>query len=192
MQEESVLRDSLFVNDNIWRSNIIMRRLVPQVSDDIIVEVLSASGSSMNRSQETAVRARLLLLGNRPFLPLAEPVAEQIKMRPHNDGILDELLHAIHQSISVGAWFQSAASIHIVRVRKVRPGLRNRALVRNREHPHPAAQDAQRVHRVEGLRTAIHLSDGQRPALGGPHRPSREGNPVDLVLENGGLAARVC
>ncbi len=111
-------------------------------------------------------------------------------MRPHHNSILDKLLHAIDQPITIPRRQQPRLAISIpplVLKSLVRHG--QAALIRNHEHAHPTAQDAQRIHSVEALTAAIDLNDGQSAALGRAHRPGRQRDPVDLVLEDGGGAA---
>ena len=65
----------------------------------------------------------------------------------------------------------------------------NRRLVRNCEHPHPPAEQAQRVDGIERLRAAAHLHDREGAPLGRPHRGRVQGDPVDLVLHDTGDGA---
>ena len=114
-------------------------------------------------------------------------------MRPHDNRILYKLLHAVDQPVSVRARFEAAAPVHrIVGVGEVGPRFRNGALVRDGEHSHPAAQDAQRVHCVERLRAAVHLGNRQGPALRWTDAACGKRDPVNLVLEDGRLLQAVC
>jgi len=109
-------------------------------------------------------------------------------MRPHDDGVLDKLLHTVHQPISIGAWLESTAPFHgVFGTGKVSPSFGDGALVRDGKHPHPAAEDAQRVNHVERLGTSIYLRNGQRPALCRPDGARRKRDPVNLVFEDGSL-----
>ena len=127
-----------------------------------------------------------------PLLSLTIPIPKDPKMRPHHQRKLDKLLHAIHQPIPIRARQEATPPIPsipraVLLLRKLRVRHGHGALVRNRKHAHPATQHAQRVHRVERLRAAAHLGDGQGAALGGAHGAGGEGDPVDLVFEDGGL-----
>lgn len=106
----------------------------------------------------------LLPFSNPPLLTLTKPIPEQLQMRPHQNGVLHKLLHTIHQPVPIRTRHQPriprASLIGELRVR-----LRDGGLVRDREHPHPPAQDPEGVHRVEGLRAAADLRDGQGAAL---------------------------
>ena len=148
-------------------------------------------------------KRRLLGLRLRVFLyAFAEPIPEQIKMLPHHERVLDELLHAIHDAVAVAGGFESTTAvggrgiaIHTLCVRGGRwrlvgemcVCLRDRRLIRNHKHAHPSAEDAERVDRVEGLRAAVDLGDGKRATLRGADGAAAQWNPVDLVLEDSGL-----
>lgn len=54
---------------------------------------------------------------------------------------------------------------------------------------HPATEDSQLIHRVEGLRSARHFHDRQRFALGRPHGAKSERNPINLRFHNPGHCA---
>lgn len=133
-------------------------------------------------------RSRLLLfllLLHSLLFPLAVAVPKQVKMGPHYDCVLDKLLHAINESVSISTWHQSTASLLLGEL-LVCHG--NGALVWNGKHAHPPTQYAQRVNRVEGLRAAIYLCNRKRSPLGWTDRASRERNPINLVLEHCRLA----
>lgn len=105
-------------------------------------------------------------------------------MGSHDNGVLDKLLHAVHQAVAVPAG-QHAAALFLGR--KLRVGLWDGALVRNGKHAHPPTEDPERIDAVEGLRAAAHLCYCQRPALGRPDGPSRQWDPVNLLLEDTSL-----
>ena len=85
-----------------------------------------------------------------PLSPLAIPVAKKVEMRPHHHGILDKLLHAIHETVSVRARHQPAAALEGLgfgvvggdSVGELRVGHGDGTLVRDGEHAHPAPEDA--------------------------------------------------
>lgn len=89
-----------------------------------------------------------------------------------------QFFHHVHDVV-VGL-----AGQHPVRLVKLLAGFRYARLVGDRDHTHPAAQQAQRVHRVEALRAARYLHHRQRAALRGTHGAIRQGQPVNLVLEH--------
>ena len=60
-------------------------------------------------------------------------------------------------------------------------------LIRDREHSHPPAEDAEGIDGVEGLGATADLGDGEGAALGGADTAGFKGDPVDLVFEYGGL-----
>jgi hypothetical protein len=121
-----------------------------------------------------------------PLLPLTIPIRKQIDMRPHQNGVLDKLLHTIHQTIPVAAGHEMMVSrLSCVREMGIRLG--DGRLVWDREHAHPSTEDAEGVDCVEGLGSSTNLGDSQRATLGGPDTPCREGDPVDLVFEDAGL-----
>ena len=133
-----------------------------------------------------------------PLCALAIPVIEKIVMLPHDDGVFDELLHAVHQSVTVARWHEPASAPGfdiggivggVFGVGELGVGLGDGGLVGNGEHAHPAAEDAQRVDGVEGLRAAGDLGNGERAALRGAHGAGAQRDPVDLVLEHGRLWA---
>lgn len=67
-----------------------------------------------------------LLLGNLFLFPLAKPVPKQIKVRPHDDGVLDKLLHAVHQPVPIRTRLETAAALGwVIGVGEVRPGVRD-------------------------------------------------------------------
>ena len=57
-------------------------------------------------------------------------------------------------------------------------------MVRDDEHAHPAAEDAQGVDGVEGLGAAGDFGDGEGAALCWADGADGEGDPVDLVFED--------
>jgi hypothetical protein len=69
-------------------------------------------------------------------------VPEEIEMWPHDNSILHKLFHAVNQSIPVSTGHQSASSALAVLFGELLVSHRNRALVRYREHAHPATQDS--------------------------------------------------
>lgn len=93
-------------------------------------------------------------------------------MRFHHDSVFDEFLHAIKESIPVAASRQPvniiAFSTHVLRVR-----LWNRGLAGNGEHAHPVAQNTQWIDRIEGLRAAGNLRNGERSPLSRSHTTNR-------------------
>lgn len=98
-----------------------------------------------------------------PLCPLTIPIPEQIKMRPHNNGILHKLLHTIDKAITIST--RQHTTPFLPRS-KLRISFWHRTLVRYRKHPHPTPKDTERVDSVEGLRAAADLSDGEGSALG--------------------------
>ena len=62
-------------------------------------------------------------------------------------------------------------------------------LVGDREHPHPAPEQAQLVDGVEALRAARDLHDRERPALRRAHRAEAQRRLVDLRLHQAGHLA---
>lgn len=80
----------------------------------------------------------------------AETIIEQMKLLPHNDGVLYELFHAVDHSVAIIRGHQTAATFccnESILVRRVNGigelsvSLWDRRLVQNREHTHPAAED---------------------------------------------------
>lgn len=106
-------------------------------------------------------------------------------MRSHHNRILDKLLHTIHDPIPIPAWLHPTPSFHLVILRReLRVRLRHGGLVRDDEHAHPAAEDAQGVDGVEGLGAAGDFGDGEGAALCWADGADGEGDPVDLVFED--------
>jgi hypothetical protein len=130
---------------------------------------------------------RLRRLFQSPLLTFTISVRKELKVRPHQDSILDELFHAINQAIPVPARHEMIVS-RLTGIREVSVCLWDRALIRDDKHAHPAPQDPERVDGVERLRSSAYLGDGQGAALSGSNAAGRQGNPVDLVLEDGSLA----
>src|SRR3546814_1427634 len=62
----------------------------------------------------------------------------------------------------------------------------NARLVGDGEHAHPPPEQPQRVDRVERLRSARNLHDGQGPALGRTHAAEFERQMVDLRFHDAG------
>ena len=120
-----------------------------------------------------------------PLRPLAKPISKKLKLRPHEDTILDKLLHAVHQPIAIPTRQQPARLVALVRELRIRS--RQAGLVGDAEHAHPAPEDPQSVDGVEGLRAAVDLDEGEGAALGRAHAAGGEGDPVDLVFEHAGL-----
>lgn len=120
------------------------------------------------------------------LLPFAESILEHGKMWLHHNSIFDKFLHAINESIAITAAHQAVTIIasfsDVLRI-----SLRNRGLVRNGEHAHPAAQDPQSVDRIEGLRAAGDLRNGERSSLSRSHTTGGQWYPIYLVFEYGGL-----
>ena len=82
------------------------------------------------------------------FFSLTEPVAEEIEMRAHHNGVFDELLHAVDKSIPVSAGHQPAAGILLCEL-LICHGYG--ALVRYDEHAHPSTEYSQGIDCIEGL-----------------------------------------
>ena len=80
-------------------------------------------------------------------------------MRPHQNRILNKLLHTIHQPVAIPTRHQPLIPGRPL-IWEMRVRLRDRRLIRDREHAHPPAQYPERVHCVEGLRAAAYLGDG--------------------------------
>lgn len=128
---------------------------------------------------------QLLLLC--PFLlPLTEPIPKKFQVRPHEEGVLDKLLHAIYQSVPVTTGHQPLIS-RLTFVGELCIRFRDRRLIRNGEHAHPPAEKTQSVDGVERLRTAAHLRNSEGPALRWTHTPVSQRDPVDLIFEDRGL-----
>lgn len=107
-------------------------------------------------------------------------------MRLHQHRILHKLLHTIHQPIPIPTRHQPLIpGLPLIREMRVRLG--DGRLIGDGEHAHPPAQDAEGVHRVEGLGAAADLGDGEGAALGWAHAACAEGDPVYLVFEDGCL-----
>ena len=102
-----------------------------------------------------------------PLLPLAKPIPKQFKLWPHNNRILDKFLHAINKPVPITTRQKPTRLITLIR--KLRIRFRQTRLVRNTKHAHPAAEDTERVHGIEGLGAAIDLDDGESTALGWAH-----------------------
>lgn len=76
----------------------------------------------------------------RPFLfSLAIPVAEKVKVRTHDDGVFDKLLHAINKTIPVTTRHEPASSVLLGEL-LVCHGYRT--LVRDHKHTHPSTEYA--------------------------------------------------
>lgn len=128
------------------------------------------------------------------LLPLAVPIPKQIEPLPHHNRVLDELLHAIDKAVPVATRQQPAtaeqalgtrAAVCLVGFSELRVRHGHGALIRDGEHAHPAAQDAQRVDRVEALAATADLRDSEGASLRRPDGPRTQRNPVDLVFEHG-------
>jgi hypothetical protein len=65
-----------------------------------------------------------------------------------------------------------------------RPG--DARLVRDNDHAHPAAEQAQRVDTVERLRPRRYLHHDQRLALGLPHPTHRQRQMIDMRFHHAG------
>lgn len=82
------------------------------------------------------------------FFPFTESIPKQVEVRPHDDGVLDKLLHAVYQPVPVATGHEPTAFLLLGEL-SVR--LRDGALIWNGEHAHPATENAQRVDGIEGL-----------------------------------------
>ena len=100
---------------------------------------------------------------------------------------LTNSLHTIYQPISIPTRHQSASTLWAILLRKLCIRFRNRTLIRYCEHAHPAAEDPKGISSVKRLRATVALRDCQRPTLSRADTACREGNPIYLVFENGGL-----
>src|SRR5690606_26232612 len=80
--------------------------------------------------------------------------------------------------------FVQRRGAHPTLVVKFLKGLGNTRLVRNGEHAHPAAEHAQRVDAVEGLRAAADLHDGKRAALRRSYGTKRKWQVIDLCFHD--------
>ena len=117
-------------------------------------------------------------------------------MLPHDDGVFDELLHAVNQPIAVPRRHEAAAALGVDVAGDILGffgggelsiGFWEGRLVGDGEHAHPTAEDAQRVDGIEGLRATGDLGDGESAALRGAHGAGAQRDPVDLVLEHARL-----
>lgn len=123
------------------------------------------------------------------LLPLAKPITEKTDVRPHQNRIFDKFLHAIHQTISVAARHELLIS-RLTFIWKLCICPRDRGLIRNSKHTHPPTQDTQGVDGIERLRSTAHLGNGKRSALSRTNTSCGQRNPIDLILEDSGLALR--
>jgi hypothetical protein len=101
----------------------------------------------------------LLLFACKPLCSLTKPIPEQMEVRPHYEAVFDEFLHAVHQAVSVITRHQSAATVFCVLASELGISFRYRALIRDCEQAHPAAENTKGVHSVEGLGPSRYLSD---------------------------------
>ena len=69
--------------------------------------------------------------------PFAISITEQGKVRPHDNGVLDQLLHAINQSISIIAPDHPVRLRRAILIRELCVCFGYRRLVRDGEHTHP-------------------------------------------------------
>lgn len=83
------------------------------------------------------------------LLSLAISITKEIEVWPHYQRILYKFLHTINKSISVSTWHKSTPSIIRILICELCISHRDRALIRNSEHAHPPAEDAQGIHSVE-------------------------------------------
>lgn len=122
--------------------------------------------------------------------PLTKPIPKQPKMSPHDNRILDELLHTIDQAVPIRAGHQSRPALCAI-VLRGEQSIRHRdgRLIRDSKHAHPPPQHPQTIHRIERLRPTTHHRDPQCASLRRPHRPRAQRDPVDLVLEDRGQVA---
>ncbi|MNX55154.1 hypothetical protein D3C86_859050 [compost metagenome] len=92
------------------------------------------------------------------------------------DGEAHQFLHHIDDAVVVTGRRHAAVLVEL------REGLGHAGLVGDGDHPHPAAQQAQGVDRVETLRAAGDLHDRQGAALGRAHAAHVERQVVDLQI----------
>ena len=89
-------------------------------------------------------RASLVLLC--VLLSLAVAAREVTRAVTHEQRELHELLHHVDNAVVV------RGRLHPAVVCELLERLRDRRLVRDRDHAHPSTEHAERVHRIEGLK----------------------------------------
>src|SRR5688500_3847466 len=96
---------------------------------------------------------------------------------------LHQLFHHVDDTVVVGRGLHSAGLVAFG------GGLRDRRLVGNRDHPHPAPEYTKLIDRVETLGPAGDLHDGKRSALRRAYAALRKRQPVNLRLHDAGHRA---
>ena len=111
----------------------------------------------------------LLCFLHSSLLSLTVPVSHEPEMLAHQDSVLDKLLRAIDDAISIAASHEPRSTFGSTLFREDGVCLGNRGLVWDGEHAHPSTENAQAVDSIERLRTSRDHRHSQRATLGRAH-----------------------
>jgi hypothetical protein len=93
------------------------------------------------------------------LLSYTKPIPKQFEMRPHNNGILNKLLHTIHQPIPIPTRQQPSTPTAISPlILKLLPRSLQTTLIWDSKHSHPPAQYPQAINSVKALTPTVDLN----------------------------------
>jgi hypothetical protein len=168
VQFEAVLADAARVGVDRFICLGDLMDLGPQPS----ALLLTGGRDAGQRAARIGRRVRLFALG--------VTVRQHRYMRPEQDRKTNEFLDDVDDPVVVSGGAHPAGIVEFAEC------LGDAGLVGDREHPRPAAEDAQRVDGVERLGAAADLHDGERPPLRRPDSVEVQRQVIDLRLHEPG------